>query len=292
MNPYLKHLLVPASIAGLAVTTAVSMGLAQDGTGGNRGTPTTPSRTLALAAPGGADTPTVNLLLISTAGGANLTLMNATTGAVLVTYPGILGNASGLSNLPGTLIFTMTGGMAIGGTVSHLLPNGSIINVGPSGFASVPGCEWAEDILYGSAESSLIGDTLVVIDPFSGFATPVGGGYGSGIAGIDCLGFDTTSGILWASTGFFYDGSPGDEIIIDRFTGLAFDTGVDMLDAGGAGPSCTVASMTFDILHGHGYIGIGCGVGDVYRWQPGGSLTAPPLGNTGDGSASGIQAIF
>ena len=278
------------TIAALGGAAALSLSLAQDGSGGNNGTPTQPQARASASASSGADTPSGNFLAITAVGGGGGVLMNATTGAVPLAIPGLFDNASGLSNLPGSSIFTMSGGMASGGRISHFLTNGSIVNVGASGFTSVPACEWVGGTLYGSAAVTSIGDGLILIDPFTGAGTLVGTGYGGGIVGIDSLGYDTTTNTLWGSTGFFFAGTPGQEIIINPISGLATFTGVTMTDSAGFGPSCTVAGMTFD-LSGQGYIGIGCGVGDVYSWNPGGSITY--LGNNGQGgSSSGVQAVF
>ena len=307
MNRFLKRVTVSASLAPLIMVAAVSMGFAQDGTGGNRGTPTSRQK---VWTPSGADG--AILLGMTTVKGTNGTLMFPSSGST-INFPGLLANASGAATLPG-FEFRWTGG---GNPTGLNLPTGSFTKlvsgiettVGYTGFTRVAGCEWVDSTgtLYGSAATTTNGpaDALIHIDPLSGAGTQVGF-YGAGIAGIDCLGWDPTTDILWGSTGFLYDGSPGDEIMISPITGAATDTGIDMLDTSGFGPSCSVTAMAFSDS-GKGYIGTGCGGGaahgapgggvpgspaggDVYEWTPGGLITF--IGNNGQGSTNSLVVIL
>jgi hypothetical protein len=145
--------------------------------------------------------------------------------------------------------------------------------------------------LVGSAQVSTIADGLIHINPVTGASTG-SGTYGSGVGGIDAIAQDPTSGILYGSTGFFYDGSPGDKITINIATGLATDTFTDMSPQ----PPCTVGGMSID-LSGQGYVsmgggGVGCGgSGQVYSWNIA-TNAITLLGDTGTGSVTDIQALF
>ena len=287
MNRSLKRSLVPA----LGIFAAVSLGFAQDGTGGNRG-PVTPAQPVTGTL--GAPVPSANILLGTAQGGFDGVLMtNVASGAVsATTFPGLFNNASGASWLTGTPIFSMTGGNGDGGNLYHFLGNGNLLGPFATGFTSVPGSAWINSggALVGSAAFATIGDALINIDPFTGVGAVIGGGYGSGIGGIDGIAQNPLTGQIWGSTGFFYDGSAGDEIAIDFATGTAMDGGVDMFEASGAGPACTVSGMTFDVS-GQGYISTGCGGGGtVYEWTPGGTIVN--LGVAATGSMNDIIAVF
>lgn len=287
----MKRILVPASLTVLTAAWAVSLGVAQDGTGGNRGTPQVDNQPAATT-PSGADAPTGNFLA-ALGGGFATTDGYLITAAPFssLTLPGIFpASLSGLSNLPGTFIFSMSGGMADGGNLYHFLPNGNFVGVGASGFGAVSGLAWdpAGSTLYGTVTVAALADGLITLNPLTGAGTLVGPM--GGAAGIDAIAFQPTTGTLFGSTGFFFDGSPGDEIVINPATGAASKTGV-MTPT----PTCTVAGMAFDDA-GTGYISIGCGAGsggNIYSWDP--STNAITLMGNANGSAKSvtdIEAIF
>ncbi len=284
--------LLPAACS-MAAACLVSLGLAQDSTGGNRGTPTvnqTPAAAAATPVPSGN-------LLAGLGGGATTDayLIQVSPFANVLTASALFPtNLSGLSNLPGTGIFSMSGGMGDGGNIYHFLPNGNFVGVGASGFPSVPGLAWVNGggALLGSAGVSAIGDGLINIDPFTGAGTTIsaGGTYGGGVGGIDAIAQNPVSGKLYGSTGFFFDGSPGDVIEINIGTGTAAKTGV-MTPT----PACTVAGMAFDDS-GTGYISIGCGAGtggDIHSWNTTTNVITL-LGNANGAarSVTDIEAIF
>ena len=286
----MKPFLVAAT---LTLTTAwfVSLGLAQDGSGGNRGTPPPVSRRTAVTV--AAPIPSGNLLAAISGGPtADAYLMSVSPFSVLLTLAGHFpANLSGLSNLPGTAIFSMTGGMGDGGNLYYSLPNGSFVGVGPSGFGAVPGLAWnpTGTVLYGTAAVSVPAAGLIF---FPGGLPPASmiGPFGGGIGGIDAIAFQPTTGTLFGSTGFFYDGSPGDEIVMNPATGAAAKTGVMIPE-----PPCTVAGMAFDD-GGTGYISIGCGSGlggNIYSWNPTTNVITL-LGNANGStkSVTDIEAIF
>jgi hypothetical protein len=288
----MKRILVPASLTVLTAAWAVSLGVAQDGTGGNRGTPQVVNQPVATT-PSGADAPTANLLAAIGGGPtADGYLLQAAPFSVLLTLPAIFpASLSGLSNLPGTFIFSMSGGMADGGNLYHFLPNGNFVGVGASGFSAVPGLAWnlTGSTLYGTTTVAILSDGLITLNPLTGAGTLVGP-MGGGVGGIDAIAFQPTSGTLFGSTGFFFDGSPGDEIVINPTTGAASKTGVMSPT-----PTCTVAGMAFDDA-GTGYISIGCGPGsggNIYSWNPTtNSITLLGNANGSSKSVTDIEAIF
>jgi hypothetical protein len=283
MNRTFRKPLAVASITALGIATAVSMGFAQDGTGGNRGTATP-----VTAPSAGIPAPTANLLIGTANFGGDGVLMQASPFAVLGTFPGLFNNMSGLSNLPGTAIFSLGGGMSSGGQLFHFLGNGSLVGPFPTGYPSCSGLAWVNGggALVGSAGMATIADGLIYINPLTGAST-TNGTYGSGIGGLDSIAQDPTTGTLYGSTGFFYDGSPGDVITINITTGLATDTFTDMTPT----PSCTVSGMSFDIS-GQGFVSTGCnGPGNVYSWNTStNAITLLGAGSTG--SMTDIQALF
>jgi len=290
----MKRILLPVTLTTLTAAWAVSLGVAQDGTGGNRGTPTVGNQP--IAAPSGADAPSANLMA-ALGGGAttDAILLGVFPFSIQLTIPGFFPtNLSGLSNLPGSFIFSMSGGMGDGGNIYHFLPNGNFVGVGATGFASVPGLAWvnAGTTLLGSAGVVTIGDGLIIINPLTGAGQTVsaGGTYGGGVGGLDCIAQNPIGGKLYGSTGFFFDGTPGDVIEINISTGTAAKTGVMSPT-----PSCTVAGMAFDD-GGTGYISIGCGPGsggNIYSWDT--TTNSILLLGNGTGAAKSItdiEAIF
>jgi len=286
--------LIPTTLGILSAAGLVSLGLAQTSTGGNRGTPTTDQLPTATVGASSASTPSGNLLAALGGGSATTDgyLLQATPFANILTLPGVFpASLSGLSNLPGTGIFSMSGGMADGGNIYHFLPNGNFVGVGGSGFSAVSGLAWnpTGTTLYGTVTVSILADGVISIDPFTGAGTLVGP-MGGGVGGIDAIAFNPTDGVLYGSTGFFFDGSPGDEIVINPATGAASKTGVMSPT-----PSCTVAGLAFDD-GGTGYVSIGCGAGsggDIYSWNP--TTNAITLLGNANGhakSVTDIEAIF
>lgn len=288
-----KNHLAAGTIAALCFAAAATPAVAQGGTGGNAGTPdqqtvTTPPLKSVAA-------PTSGLMIGTSNHGNDGVLMQMSPFAVLGTFPGLFNNMAGLSNLPGTAIFSMTGGMTSGGMLYHFLGNGNIVGPVATGYSSVPGLSWVNTVagteLVGSAAVSVIGDGLIHINPVTGASTGTGT-YGSGIGGVDAIAQDPTSGILYASTGYFYDGSPGDVITIDVASGLATDTFTDLSPA----VSCVIGGMSFDIS-GQGYVSFGqtscTQSGDVYTWNKVTNAIALVGGvSAAQGSLTDIQALF
>lgn len=299
----------------LAATALISAAIAhgdqgRPGQGGNAGIPSgVDLRGRPAPAALGTPVPSGNLLV-----GLAPDIGAGTTDAILMTgfggtfasfkVPGIfpVTSLAGLTHLPGTGIFSISSGNVDGGQIYHILSNGAFVGVGPTGYASCPALVWGGPAgpLFGVVESlGSIGNSLAYINPFTGAATELDpfGGFGSGITGVDAIAIDPTTGTMYGSTGFDYDGSPGDVITIDTTTGKATDTGIDILDASGNPPICTVAGMCFD-LQGTMYVSIGCGQlvgglgGDVYSVDTT-TFTATLLGNvTGGQSVSDLEAIF
>jgi hypothetical protein len=281
---------VLAGMTALGLFTAPA--LAQGGTGGNAGTS---DQTTVEAPPfKSGQAPTANLI-IGTANGGNDGVLMTVSPFSATLLPGLFTNMSGLSNFPGTAIFSMTGGMSNGGNLYHFLGNGTLVGPLPTGFSSVPGLAWvtsgAGTELVGSAAVSIIGDGLIKINPITGAST-TSGTYGGGIGGVDAIAQDPISGILYGSTGYFYDGNPGDKITINIATGAGTDTFTDMSPI----PPCVVGGMTFDIS-GQAYIsmgggGVGCaGAGRVYTWNTVTNAIAL-VGDGAVGSLTDIQALF
>jgi len=279
------------AVLGLvATTTSVS---AQGGTGGNAGTP---DQQTVFTPPlkSGGEAPTSGLM-IGTANGGNDGVLMTLSPFSTTTFPGLFQNMAGLSHLPGSAIFSMTGGMTNGGNLFHFLGSGTIVGPFPTGYSSVPGLAWIDiggaPDLVGSAAVSIIGDGLIHIDPLTGSSTGTGT-YGGGIGGIDAIAQDPTTGTLYGTTGFFYDGSPGDQITIDPISGLATDTFTDMSPI----PPCVPGGLTID-LSGQAYVsmgggGVGCsGAGQVYAWDLGTNAISL-VGDGAVGSLTDIQALF
>ncbi len=95
--------------------------------------------------------------------------------------------------------------------------------IGPriSNGASYDGLEWVGSTLYGTATVNEKGDSeLRTLDPYSGTSTLIGP---TGMAGINGLAYDQTTGIMYGSTG----GSKGPSslVIINLSTGAAREVG-------------------------------------------------------------------
>jgi hypothetical protein len=286
VNTTCTKLLAP-SAALLAAATLYSVGLA--GQGGNSaasaGVTPTQSPIMTSAAAGGSST----LLVLGPSGGGTTGYLVKTAVPSTEVAGTATAHLSGMARQPGTRFYYASGGMTDGGNIYTLSPGGATL-VGPSGFAAVSGLAWnaAGTELYGTVTVAALADGLVSINPLTGAASLIGP-MGGGVAGIDSLGFDTTTGTLYGSTGFFFDGSPGDEIVINPATGAASKTGVMSPT-----PTCTVAGMTFSDT-GTGYISIGCGAGsggDVYTWNPATNAISLIINATGfSGSGSAVEVV-
>ncbi|MEM7305671.1 MAG: hypothetical protein AAF682_03320 [Planctomycetota bacterium] len=191
---------------------------------------------------------------------------------------------SGMSKLPGTRTYYLSGGMTDGGNI-YIANPGSALLVGNSGLGAVSGLAFdpADSRLYGTYTASVLSDGLCEINPTNGTGTPIGF---MGIGGMDSLAIDPTSGTMYGSTGFFYDGSPGDVITINKVTGAATDGGQDMNPQ----PPSTVAGMAF-AGDGSGYVSIGAGNGSVYSWDTGSNSISSIVDNAtfSNGSMSDID---
>jgi hypothetical protein len=233
-----------------------------------------PAGVLGVVAPGGGPLPGSNLYKL-------------TTNPVTTTLQGaITPHISGMARQPGTRNYLLSGGMTDGGNIYGLAGSGAV-GIGPSGFSAVPGMTWnpAGTTLYGTVTVAILADGLITINPLTGAGTLVGP-MGGGIGGIDSLGWDPVTNTMFGSTGFFFDGSPGDEIVINPATGAASKTGVMSPT-----PTCTVAGMSFT-TSGVGYISIGCGPGaggNVYSWNP--TTNAITLITNVTGSAASASSI-
>ncbi|MEM7310664.1 MAG: hypothetical protein AAF682_28585 [Planctomycetota bacterium] len=216
------------------------------------------------------------------------------TSTNLVEFPAKLAS---MTRRPGSLIFSFTGGFDDGGNLYHLLENGNFIMAGPTGFDACPALVWDESgfFLWGTV-CNFAGDCLVQLDAQTGAATLVGE---SDLIGVEALSIDPTDGTLYGTTGFHYDGSPGDIFTFDKATGEGTDTGFDLLDTFGNPPPCTVAGMSFS-ANGVGYVSIGCGVlgpgsGEVFSFDTT-TFTLTPLGDAtaggNGGSMSDLAVIF
>ncbi|MCZ6596266.1 MAG: hypothetical protein O7B99_01360, partial [Planctomycetota bacterium] len=157
-------------------------------------------------------------------------LMNASPFSVQQALPNFFPTPlSGMAKQSGSLFFTFTGAFGEGGNVYHMPPGGGFILAGPGGFGvGLAGLAYdSTGALWASGDAFIVNDALYVIDIVTGLATGVGG-FGSNICGVDGIAEDPTTNTLYGFTGFCYDGSPGDVLIIDKGTGAATDTGIDL----------------------------------------------------------------
>jgi len=274
----------------LSAATLYSAGLAGQGQGGNSAASAgvVPTQS-AIGGSSSAAGPAGVLGVISPQGGGTTAYKVTTAPATSTSVASFTPHLSGLARLPGTRNYYASGGMTDGGNL-YLLTGSGALGIGASGFSAVPGLAWnpAGTALYGTTTVSILADGLITLNPATGAGTLVGP-MGGGVGGIDSLAFDPTTGTLYGSTGFFFDGSPGDEIVINPATGAAAKTGV-MSPV----PTCTVAGMGFS-LSGVGYISIGCGAGsggNVYSWNPTTNGISLIINATGAaGSASGVEVV-
>ena len=289
MRNRMKMVAVSATVLSAATLGSVALAV-QGGTGGNNAAsagvvPTQeaiggstsavgPAGVLAAISPQGANTVVYRVL-------------TSPPSATVVSSPTV--HLSGLARQPGTRNYYASGGMTDGGNLYQLTGSG-VLMLGASGFSAVSGLAWnpAGTTLYGTTTVSILADGLITLNPLTGAGTLVGP-MGGGVGGIDSLGFDPVSNTLFGSTGFFFDGSPGDEIVINPATGAASKTGVMSPT-----PTCTVAGMGFSNT-GTGYISIGCGPGsggNIYSWNP--TTNAISLiinASAGAGSVSGVDVV-
>jgi len=279
---------IVAGASMLAAATLVSAGVA--GQGGNsaaaagvRVAPSTP------VAPSGAEGTSHNIVAISPQGADTELYTVSSAGGTVTSYGGVgVAFGSGMSRQPGTRSYYISTGNNDGGNI-YIARLGSSALVGASGYPNVSGLAWnpAGSALYGTATGFVLSDQLVEIDPGTGAATPVG--TGMGIGGIDSIAFNPADGVLYASTGFFYDGSPGDKLTINPATGVASDSGADMSPA----PACTVSGMAF-ASDGTGYVSVGCGGtggagGDIHSWNVTTNQISLVANPTGGPSVSDIE---
>lgn len=280
---------IPSCMA-IGITLAASPAAAQGGIGGNAG----PGLPVASGSPSGADAATATLM-IGLSGSTDGVLMSLNPFSVVTTIPGMFTDMSGLSWLPGSAIFSMTGGHADNGNLYHLLGSGLLVGPIPTtGYSTISGLSWVNggSMLVGTGSNgiSFVTDRLVYINAFTGACTD-NGPLGGAIDGVDSLAQNPLTGTVYMSTGYAYDGSPGDILTVNLATGLGSDTGQDFSPM----PNCTVAGMSFD-LGGTGYISIGCGAGNggnVYSWNPSGTAISLLGNGTGfSASMNDIQALF
>ncbi|MCZ6596267.1 MAG: hypothetical protein O7B99_01365 [Planctomycetota bacterium] len=208
---------------------------------------------------------------------------------------------TGMTKQPGpALLFSFSSTFADGGLVYHLLPGGAFVLAGPGvGGGSMAGLAYDQTgALWTSADSVGFNDAFYSVDVVSGVATLVGS-YGSGICGVDGIADDPTTNVMYGFTGFCFDGSPGDVLIIDKLSGVAVDTGIDLTDSSGNLPVCSVVGASFS-ADGTGYASIGCHYGQVIQFNTTGVvpfqfqvLGNPFLGfGLAGGSMTDIAVIF
>lgn len=269
-----------ASMIALATAFVCSAGLAVQGVGGNNASGVRKSPTQAIVPPGKTTTGT-SAILAGISGSSQLVhALSTSSGPIVSGNMGI--NGSGLSRQPGTRNWFSSGGMTDGGNV-YLLTKAGAVLVGGGELGAVSGnCfDPADGMMYGTYTASALADGLCHVDPLTGTATSIGAM--GATSGVDALGIDPTTGTMYGSTGFFYDGNPGDVFTIDKATGAGTDTGADMTPTA----SCTVAGMAFG-PDGTGYVSIGCGVGDIYEWDLSTHTITPVLTGVGGASISGL----
>jgi hypothetical protein len=276
----------------LSAATLYSAGLAGQGNGQGGNSAASAGVVPDQSAIGGTSSavgPAGVLGVVSPQGGGTTAYKVTTLPATSTVVGSLSPHISGLARQPGTRNYFLSGGMTDGGNIYGLTGAGAV-GIGPSGFSAVPGMAWnpSGTTLYGTVTVSILADGLITINPLTGAGTLVGP-MGGGVGGIDSLGFDPVTNTLFGSTGFFFDGSPGDEIVINPATGAASKTGVMSPT-----PTCTVAGMGFS-NSGVGYISIGCGPGsggNIYSWNPTtNAITLITNATGGAGSASGVEVV-
>jgi hypothetical protein len=289
MRNRMKVVAVSATMLSAATLGSVALAF-QGGTGGNNAASAGVVPTQEAIGGGTSDVGPAGVLAgISPQGGNTVVyrIFTSPPSATVVSSPPV--HLSGLARQPGTRNYFASGGMTDGGNLYQLTGSG-VLMLGASGFSAVSGLAWnpAGTTLYGTTTVSILADGLITLNPLTGAGTLVGP-MGGGVGGIDALGFDPVSNTLFGSTGFFFDGSPGDEIVINPATGAASKTGVMSPT-----PTCTVAGMGFSST-GTGYISIGCGPGsggNIYSWNP--TTNAISLiinASAGAGSVSGVDVV-
>ena len=289
MRNRMKMVAVSATVLSAATLGSVALAV-QGGTGGNNAASAGVVPTQEAIGGGTSDVGPAGALAAISPQGANTVVYRVLTtppSATVVSSPTV--HLSGLARQPGTRNYFASGGMTDGGNLYQLTGSG-VLMIGASGFGAVSGLTWnpAGTTLYGTTTVSILADGLITLNPLTGAGTLVGP-MGGGIGGIDSLGFDPVTNTMFGSTGFFFDGSPGDEIVINPATGAASKTGVMSPT-----PTCTVAGMGFSNT-GTGYISIGCGPGsggNIYSWNP--TTNAISLiinASSGAGSVSGVDVV-
>ncbi len=218
----------------LALFLAAGVGAAQDGRGGNRGR----GAPAEVGAPAGATTTADSaaiLVGISRQGAGTTAHVMTAQPFSCTAYGGVFpGELSGLARYPSATIFALSGGHADGGNCYYYAPP-TLIGPIPSGVSAIPALAFnAAGNLFGSADlGGGISNGLVEISPF--MPATILGPFGGGIVGVDALAFEPGSLFtLYGSTGFAYDGSPGDVLRFNVATGAMLDTGSDLHFPGAA----------------------------------------------------------
>jgi hypothetical protein len=280
-----KRLAIPGAMTALAATAIYSTGIAsQNGQGGNAPS-VTPVAPVVHQAPGKALGGVAHNLIGMNPGSGNVYLVRESDGSstLLGTTQSLM---SGMSRMPGTRDFYVSGGMTDGGNVYIAALGAGSVLLGNSGLGAIPGLAFdpADSTLYGTYTASVLADGLAELSSTTGLGTPIGA---MGVGGLDALAVDPISGTMYASTGFFFDGSPGDVIEINKATGAATKTGVMSPQ-----PPSTVAGMCF-APDGNAYISIGAGNGGVYSWDTGTNAITQINGaaTLGAGSMSDLDVL-
>lgn len=193
-------------------------------------------------------------ILYGLKGGGQLLEIDTYATAGSTVGPTGVSSLSGMDVQPGTGTVFASSGFLDGGQLYTIdLTTGATTLIGPTGFAAVPAIAFdpATGILYGSAAtaSDAVSMRLITINPVTGAGTSVGlfGNWGGNtVGGLDSLAFHPTTGVLYAGTGSFFDGTPGDIFTIDTTTGAA--TLLTSLHAPGSSALIpgTLAGLAFD----------------------------------------------
>ncbi len=199
--------------------------------------------------------PAVDLLALAPTGGVGTSVAAVTTlpfqSTVLGSTP--VSALSGLAAEPFTgVLFASTGTMS-GGLLGTLTTNPvAFAAIGPTGFAAVPGLAFAPGgVLFATVDTDGSGgsDSLATLDTTTGSGTLVGALLLDGatpVPGVDALAFDPRTRELFATTGFAFDGSPGDLLRIDTASAAVTVLGSLTESCTGTGLANTVAGLAFD----------------------------------------------
>ncbi len=245
-----------------------------------------------------APVPAVTLIALGPTGSVDTTVVSVDTQPFGTTNLGLAGvpSLSGLSVEPFTGTLFASSGQSSGGLLGTLDPGtGLFALIGATGATAVPGLAFAPDgTLYGTADTDGAGgsDALVRIDTSTGLATVVGPLVlppATPVPGLDALAFDPRGRQLYATTGFGFDGTPGDLVRVDPASGAVTLLG-SLADAcTGAGVTGTLAGLAFD-ASGNLYGSLGGGDGRLIRIDVG-ARTFDVLGFATVGSASDVAVV-